>query len=877
MRMKKFYFYSLIACLMFLVAPATAQVSSVADLYGKYNFTATVELLDNSYANQLLEECEVVIDKDVTYNGAIVGFAGSQNPLGINEISVETTRIEIPNPNLPQLWNGLYLANENGDNPYGVWENGTQTVARYGPIYFTYNPNTKEITVPDFTVVTLADYSVASGTIVAKFTNVKMTFVEDLAIEVADISGDWNFKAGSGEYDTMAGSALPTEFGVTLAKSGDDNRNYNATVSVSGINVTLAATFDGDVLSIPFKNTYLTETLRLAPIYGNTTTEGTIDFKSALDETFTLYNGFAIAHDSIGKTKDELSDSTIVVYDQWYGAGVLSRPSSAPEFTWDGTYTVSVAAATDVIVANGDTSVEWPTEFKMEIVYDETTAKYVLKTFLDYDVYTLNQGYIAVTPADDGKSATVALDAYYGCAFLARNEDGTYLQLTNSMGQATTLTLTLNDDGTIGVEDFFIQNLDFNTAAQSPVVFYQNVTAVKEATEEPEQPSTPEAYDWEGEYALTADVTSFDGSTYPSSFYVTVTTLPDANGVDVFLVSSFMGQDISGINYGGLSIVPGDDAKSAELNTGYLFWTEPGVTCLKIRDMNATTSPIALTINEDGTISMATFAVMSGSYGDDSSNILCAVYENVVLVKGGTITEPEQEPVDYTPTNTGTRTYTERNIQAVNLNSALHGAQSYSLTDSEQLQEYLDWTSTENCFVAAPGEEVTVTVTTGGSWVNYYVYIDLDADGFTASIAEGSAWAPAEDLFAYSLYNNGGSSDETGCYNSVGTSISGDNRSNPSIPAFTVPAEVGTYRMRIKQDWCSIDPNGDSNSNFGGTFSNYGGQIIDITFVVTDDTAIENVTEEGVIEGIFDLSGRKLEQITAPGIYIVNGKKVLVK
>jgi hypothetical protein len=32
-----------------------------------------------------------------------------------------------------------------------------------------------------------------------------------------------------------------------------------------------------------------------------------------------------------------------------------------------------------------------------------------------------------------------------------------------------------------------------------------------------------------------------------------------------------------------------------------------------------------------------------------------------------------------------------------------------------------------------------------------------------------------------------------------------------------------------------------------------------------------------VIEGIFDLTGRKIDEITKPGLYIINGKKVLVK
>ena len=42
-------------------------------------------------------------------------------------------------------------------------------------------------------------------------------------------------------------------------------------------------------------------------------------------------------------------------------------------------------------------------------------------------------------------------------------------------------------------------------------------------------------------------------------------------------------------------------------------------------------------------------------------------------------------------------------------------------------------------------------------------------------------------------------------------------------------------------------------------------------------TAIENVEVENTVKVIYDLTGRRIEAITAPGIYIVGGKKVLVK
>ncbi len=244
----------------------------------------------------------------------------------------------------------------------------------------------------------------------------------------------------------------------------------------------------------------------------------------------------------------------------------------------------------------------------------------------------------------------------------------------------------------------------------------------------------------------------------------------------------------------------------------------------------------------------------------------------------GEVVEPEPNPgedVDYTPTFTGTRNYTERNINAVIFTSESYGDVRYDLDATERVSEYLDLTETLE-FVAAPGEQVSVKFDTNGSWINHYIYIDYDYDGFTAGIEAGSDWKPVEDLVSYSFYNNGGSSDASG-WNSEGRSISGDDRSYPLLPTFAVPERQGVYRMRIKQDWCSIDPAGDSDSNFGGTFSNYGGQIIDVVLNVTVGTGIEEVETGNGKRVIYDIQGRKLSEIVKSGIYIINGKKVLVK
>ena len=211
--MKKNFFMSV--CLVLLSAFfANAQVNTVEDLFGEYKFTADVEFASEEYKRTyesiLLGESDVTIEADAQYAGKIIGFAGSQQKLNIRAVKDNT--IEMTNFNNPQLWNNLFMANGKAEHPNGVNENGTWISYPYNTEYYEYNPDTKVITVPTFTVVTVSGKTV---TVVATFKNAKLTYVGGGVVKPETPAFDW-----TGEWTLNStvsyGENYPSSFKVVV-------------------------------------------------------------------------------------------------------------------------------------------------------------------------------------------------------------------------------------------------------------------------------------------------------------------------------------------------------------------------------------------------------------------------------------------------------------------------------------------------------------------------------------------------------------------------------------------------------------------------------------------------------------------------------------
>lgn len=452
-----------------------AQITDPSELYGTYEFTADVEITADGqpYADRFASKCEVTIEQHNIYDINIVGLAGATD--------AQTANLKNGNIELMSPWGGSYYlwgepivyANENGESLFGPnpWN-----------IIYTVDPVTKEITVTDFTAITVNN-SWSTDKVLAKFTNCKLTFKEAAVITAEDVSGEYHFK-GTGTKD---GSTFPTEFDVTLTAKDETNRTYSVVFNFGEDYNTLDmnASFDGTKLTIPFKDVYIDadHTLAFCDFYKPGLLEGSIIFSLGESGTaFSLTSGICISR--AVKEGDEVK----YAYEQWYMDGVMAKPVADAD-NFGGTYHVKTNNFFNLITMGGGTdpyAYKYPEEFDIIVEKDEMTGGYYLTEFMGPEMYANNYGATDCTVEGN----TLKIPAGLLLDRVHMSED--YLTMVfhvlyNGVGENSgTIDLTVNEDGTCTMGDFFIyrdtRTYDANwnsTSEYSRAAFYGDLTVTR--------------------------------------------------------------------------------------------------------------------------------------------------------------------------------------------------------------------------------------------------------------------------------------------------------------------------------------------------------------------------------------------------------------
>lgn len=620
--MKKNYFYALFATLMLCMAmPATAQITSISGFYGKWQFTADVDVKDQEYADLFSNSCEVVITKgDDGYPAKMIGFAGSSETLSINKFDADAQTLLFLNPNSPQLWAPLHMADANGKYPYGTKAESWQDM--YSSINFTYDAATGVLTYPDFTAVTV-DHANEAAEVKVKVSNIKMTLIEAEEIVIPEIAGEWNYTP----YYARNDSNFVKNFKMTLVAKDDTNTQWDATFSFEGYDeFTLPATFDGTTLDIPFDNLYLDAEQKIRFGIGAT--------KSTPENVFVKSGKFSFAYST--KTLMYQNDYIYIRQEGVDTAGVEVAPiiqqlrggwierEDPNAYDWTGSYQVNIKDLEDL---NANDGVEFPSSFEMAI--EKSMGSFYVTKFLGYENTS-----IELTPNEDGKSATLNLGGYGGAMLQFLGEvtvdestDYAYHVITDINGEATTLNVLLNEDGSLSFADFTVSYKLYYADSYEALAIMSGVSAAK---------AEAAKFEWVGEYTLTAEQVDvyYAGNdvAFPETFDVTIEYFDGTEyGLESFYyIGTFMNKNIAQMP---IDIQIAEDGWSAEMLVGGLCGSiVPGESYYKIYDMNATDSPITMTANADGSISIPSFFIKVLNYTDNTETP-GAFYQNVTLTR----------------------------------------------------------------------------------------------------------------------------------------------------------------------------------------------------------------------------------------------------
>lgn len=213
------------------------------------------------------------------------------------------------------------------------------------------------------------------------------------------------------------------------------------------------------------------------------------------------------------------------------------------------------------------------------------------------------------------------------------------------------------------------------------------------------------------------------------------------------------------------------------------------------------------------------------------------------LTQETTVTAEFEEAVPAYCTYEGNSSHDQRYVRSITMNG---GTSPFSVSVYSTTRQAVYVDKTDHVFEAYAGEEIQPVVNWAGEWMHGYLYIDYDKD-YTFSYTLGSDDYPTADgeLVSYTFYSPSGS--QWG-KNSKGESTKHDSRLD-DVPSFTLPESLapGEYRVRLKIDWCHLDPCGHPDE-IPNTLTGNGGNIVDFTLRIVERPATYTVTLPETVE-----------------------------
>lgn len=213
------------------------------------------------------------------------------------------------------------------------------------------------------------------------------------------------------------------------------------------------------------------------------------------------------------------------------------------------------------------------------------------------------------------------------------------------------------------------------------------------------------------------------------------------------------------------------------------------------------------------------------------------------LTQETTVTAEFEEAVPAYCTYEGNSSHDQRYVRSITMNG---GTSPFSVSVYSTTRQAVYVDKTDNVFEAYAGEEIQPVVNWAGEWMHGYLYIDYDKD-YTFSYTLGSDDYPTADgeLVSYTFYSP---SDSQWGKNSKGETTENNSRLD-DVPSFTLPESLapGEYRVRLKIDWCHLDPCGHPDE-IPNTLTGNGGNIVDFTLQIVERPATYTVTLPETVE-----------------------------